>query len=249
MRTTAPTRALTRRAAQGRTLAFFLAAIGVLVLMIGIVLSVIVLVPPASPSRWIYDAVTLGLIGIGGVVLISAAFVLFRALTIKGDNVLAHVVADELGKYLSDDYVLIRNVDDREIGYVDAILVGPPGLLVFRILDNTGAYANEGARWLKLKRGTTEDWRPADIDATVEVVLDINKTREYFQKRLGELPVWGIICFTQSPQQVSLLAKEPVVPSAHLTTLHDTLRQNYLAKTDRMAPALVPQIVSLLVPQ
>lgn len=249
MRTSAPTRALTRRAAQGRTLAFFLAAVGVLVLMIGVVLSVIVLVPPASPSRWIYDLICLALIGMGLLVIGSAVFVLFQSFTIKGDNQLAQLVATELGKYLDDNFVLVRNVDDREIGYVDAILVGPPGLCVFRILDESGAYANEGANWLKLKRGTTEDWRPADIDATVEVVLDVNKTREYFQSRLGDLPTWGMICFIQPPSAVSLMAKEPVVPSTHLVTLHEALKQNYLAVPQRISPDFIPQIVSLLVPQ
>jgi len=89
---------------------------------------------------------------------------------------------------------------------------------------------------------------PANIDPTVEVVLDVNKTREFFKKRLGEIPTWGIICFTASPQRVSLMAKEPVVPSTHLVTLHDALSRNYLAVRERIAPELVPQIVSLLVP-
>lgn len=248
MRSTAPTRALTRRAAQQRTLAFFLGAIGLLLLMIGVVLSVIVLVPPASSSAWIYNAARVALIVVGTVVAIAGLFVFIRSLAIKPDNQLALQVANELGRHLDDSYTLVRNVDDKEIGYVDAILVGPSGLCVFRILDDRGTFANDGASWLRLRPGTTDDWVPASIDPTVEVVLDINKTREYFQKRLGEIPTWGIICFTHSPQEVSLMAKEPVVPSTHLVSLHDTLKKNYLAHRDRIAPELVPQIVSLLVP-
>ncbi|MGQ9907609.1 MAG: hypothetical protein ACUVS2_02120 [Candidatus Flexifilum sp.] len=248
MRSIAPTRALTRRAAQQRTLAFFLGATGLLLFMIGLVLSVIVLVPPASSSAWIYNAVRVLLMIVGAVVIGAGIVVFVRSLAIKPDNQLALQVAEELGRHLDDSYTLVRNVDDREIGYVDAILVGPAGLCVFRILDVRGTFANEGASWLRLRPGTADDWIPAGIDPTVEVVLDVNKTREFFQKRLGEIPTWGIICFTRSPQEVSIMAKDPVVPSTHLVTLYDALRQNYLALNDRIAPEWVPQIVSLLVP-
>ena len=78
---------------------------------------------------------------------------------------------------------------------------GPPGTLVFRILDNEGKFANESANWLRLKpNGETV---PAGINPTREAIDDIRKVREYLEKNhVVNMPVYGVVLFTKDEQRV-----------------------------------------------
>jgi hypothetical protein len=180
----------------------------------------------------------------GILIILVAIGMAIRALTWKKDNDFAIITGRFLEQYLNDRYTFIRNVSKREIGYVDAVLVGPPGVLVFRILNNRGVFANEGPNWLKQnKRG---EWLPAGINPTREAIADIRKMREYLAKqKLGEIPVYGIVVFIVEPPYTQLMAKEPTVPLTHLKSLNDNLQDNYLAK-DRIDLNAVNTIVRLL---
>ena len=158
-----------------------------------------------------------------------------RAFTWKTDNDLAMITGRSLAQYLDDRFVLIRNVSKRQIGYVDAVLVGPPGTLVFRILDAEGNFANEGANWLRIK--PNGESVPGGINPTREAIADIRKVREYLDKHhVVNTPVYGVVVFTKDEQRVRLSARDPVVPPSHLRTLVNNLRPNYLAK-DRIDQA------------
>jgi hypothetical protein len=180
----------------------------------------------------------------GVLIILVAVGLAIRALTWKKDNDLAVVTGRFLEQYLNDRYTFIRNISKREIGYVDAVLVGPPGVLVFRILNERGVFANEGPNWLKQnKKG---EWLPAGIDPTREAIADIRKTREFLAKhKLGEIPVYGVVVFIVEPPYAQLMAKEPTVPLTHLKSLNDNLQTNYLAK-DRIELNTVTAIVRLL---
>ena len=182
---------------------------------------------------------------VAGVALLVIAVVLaIRAFTWKTDNDLALITGKFLAQYLDDRFTLIRNVSKRQIGYVDAVLVGPPGVLVFRILDTEGTFANEGANWLR--RQPNGELVPARINPTREAVDDIRKVREYLEKKqIPNAPVYGVVVFTQPVQRVTLSAHDPVVPPSHLQSLVDNLRPNYLAK-DRIDAPEVVQIVRAL---
>ena len=70
------------------------------------------------------------------------------------------------------------------------MLVGPPGALVFRILDVEGVYANEKGNWLKQRQNN--EWVPARINPTAEDIVDINALREYLAARgLSEVNVYA----------------------------------------------------------
>ncbi len=244
MRNEAPSRSLVRRANQVKTLALLVGAVGVFVTAVGVFLSAIPLIYPADPA---YGAYVLFynfalLVGIG--MLVLAVALAIRAFTWKTDNDLALITGRFLAQYLDDRFDLIRNVSKRQIGYVDAVLVGPPGALVFRILDSEGNFVNEGADWLRIK--PNNDRLPAGINPSREAIADIKKVREFLEKRhLPNLPVYGVVVFTKPDGRVQLTARDPVVPPTTLQGLVVSLQPNYLAK-DRIDPATVAEMRRLL---
>jgi hypothetical protein len=246
MQNIAPLRSLTRRSNDLKTLALVVGAIGLFLAALGLLLRVINLSGFATntPQFGTYDFIR-NLMLFGGIlILLIAGGMLIRAFTWKTDNDLAKITGNVLGQQLDDRFTLIRNVSKRQIGYVDAILVGPPGVLVFRILDSTGVYANEGSNWLRQDAGG--GWKPASIRPTVECVADINKVREYLDMRgIPETPVYGVVVFTKEAPVTQLMAREPVVPITPLSALTLNLQPNYLAK-DRMDKPKVDAIVNVL---
>jgi hypothetical protein len=244
MRNVAPSRALARRTRQYLTLAFIIAAIGVFVAVAGLAMFVIQLAAPTSPNYRIYSLVRIAVLVIGVVIFFVALAISIRAMTLRTDNDLAMITGKFLSRYLDERYLFIRNINRRDIGYVDAVLIGPPGVLVFRILDNRGAFANEGANWLKQdERG---QWTTAGIDPTRECVQDIKRLREFLAKHgQADVPVFGVVCWTKEEPLVHLAAKEAVVPVSTLSALLTNLGSNYLAK-DRMDANKAGAVMRLL---
>src|SRR5215213_10541108 len=143
MRNEAPSRSLVRRANQVKTLALLVGAVAIFVGAVGILLAAIPLDNPASSTYPGYVLLYNLALLLGAALLVVAVALAIRAFTWKTDNDLAMITARFLAQYLDDRFTLIRNVSKREIGYVDAVLVGPPGTLVFRILDSEGDFVNE----------------------------------------------------------------------------------------------------------
>lgn len=246
MHNVAPSRALARRTRQLLTLAFVIAAVGTFVAVAGLALFVVPIVGPNSPSYGLFTAIRIGVLLIGILIFFVALGISVRALTVRKDNDLAQVVGRFLGNYLDDRYHFIRNVSKRDIGYVDAILVGPPGALVFRILDERGVYMNEGANWLKQDGGPNQ-WVQAKIDPTRECVQDVKKLREFLAARkLDAVPVYGVIVFVREQPQLHLVPREPVVPITTLRALLPNLSGNYLAKEQRVNAGQITAVVQLL---
>jgi hypothetical protein len=244
MHNVVPSRALARRSRQLLTLALVIASIGAFIAAIGFVLFVIPLVPEGSQIFGLYSFARGALIALG-VLLFGAAVVLaVRAATWKTDNDLAQQLAATLGAQLDARFTLIRNVSRRELGYLDAVLVGPPGALVFRLLDDKGIFANEGADWLvQNRRG---DWSPWKMSPTRQVVADIQKMRDFLAGfNLGDVPVYGVIVFMREAPEVQLMGKQPTVPLTPQSTLLANLRENYLAKDRIDAPRIAATVRTL----
>lgn len=244
MRNLAPSRSLTRRANQRKMIAFFIGAIGFFVLAIGLLLLLIPFAAPGSPSYTTYQLIDTLIILAGIALIVIAIVIAVRAFNYRKDNDLALATGNFLTQFLDDRFTFIRNINSRETGYIDAVLVGPPGVLVFYILDVTGAWANEGSDWLK--QDSAGQWLPAHVNPTFEAVADIRRMREYLTKReLSEVPVYGLIVFLTEPPALSVVAKNPVVPLTRLPSVVDTLRDNYFAK-DRIDAGRVNAIVDML---
>jgi hypothetical protein len=245
MHNVAPSRALARRTRQLLTIAFVIAALGTFIAVAGLALFVVPIVGPNSPSYGTFTMVRLGVVLFGIVIFFVALGFAVRAMTLRKDNDLAQTVGKFLTSYLDTRYHFIRNISKRGVGYIDAVLIGPPGVLVFRILDERGVYANEGANWLKQEGGPNR-WVKAKIDPTRECVEDVKKLREFLAlQKLETVPVYGVIVFVREQPQLQLLPREPVVPITTLRALLPSLNSNYLAK-ERMDAGRIGGVVQLL---
>lgn len=181
---------------------------------------------------------------VGGVValVVGLAFV-YRALTLQKDNPLAYAVGEGLGQFLDQRFTYLRNVSKRRVGYIDAVLVGPPGALVFRIVDYAGAWINERAEWINQTRDGK--LRPARTNPTREVVRDVVALRKFLARYgLENVPVYAIVVFT-SPN-VRLSADGPVVPICEISTLYQIMHRDYLTD-DRITPQMVQQAVDAII--
>ena len=174
-------------------------------------------------------------IGIAGIV---------RSMTLQKDNMLAYAVGEGLSQFLPDNrYTFLRNVSKRGVGYIDAVLVGPPGALVFRVIDAGGTWINERAEWrVKSKKGSL---KLAKLNPTREAVHDVVALRKFLTKHgLDRVPVYAIVVFT-SPN-VKLSAEGPVVPISEIPTLFQIMRRDYLTE-ERIAPPAVRATVDAII--
>lgn len=245
MQNVVPSQALSRRSRQWLIVAGALALVAALSLVIGVVLRFIPLVVPSNPSYPVYVAVHNLLLSGGGLLLLVAGGMAIRALTWKRDNPLALSTAQALAAFVDERFIFIRNVSKRAVGYVDAVLVGPPGVLVFRICDERGVFYNEGNKWMR--QHDQGHWKPLSWSPTDEVIADIRKVREYLIRHQVENPqVFGVVVFLGDPPATVVTVQNPTVPVAHLDELHDRLLGNYLALMDRHNAATVMRMAELL---
>lgn len=242
MHNVAPTRALARRQRQYVTTAFVLAAAGIFVLVVGLALFVIHLAAPGSQAEGVFDLIRALVLAFGGLLLVIAMALVVRAFTLKADNNLADVTGRFLTRYLDAHYHFIRNVSKRGLGYLDGVLIGPPGVLVFRILATRDMLANDGSNWLK--QNAKRQWVPAGINPTRQTAEDVQKMRSYLAAhRLADVPVYGVIVFATPGAQIT--TRDPVVPVTTLPSLVASLGDNYMAK-ERIDAARVTAVVRLL---
>ena len=244
MENVAPSGALARRSRQWLQFAFVLVTGGVFVGIIGIALFVIPLAVPANQVYGLYHFIrTLLLLG-GGIAALTGVGLAVRAYFTRIDNDLALRTGRHLGQYFDQRFWFVRNINKRDLGYIDAVLVGPPGVLVFRIVDLEGVYANEKGNWLKQSR--RGEWVPSRLNPTAEDIVDIKAMREYLeQHRVPEIPVYGVVVFTKETPLVEVVAKEPTVPVAHLSDIMQVLQDNYLSR-DRIPQPAIDRVVDLI---
>jgi len=210
--------------------------IGGLVLSAFSVLLLLVILPPSA------EIIGILLVLIGLIIVIAGIVLVVRGLTYRRDNEEAKQVGDILGRDLDQRFVYIRNVGKRNLGYIDALLIGPPGALVLRITNATGSFLNEGQDWLQQEAGGRS--LKLRHNFTREAITDVHALRDYLAaKGLDNVPVYGAVVFTE--QNVQIATRQPVVPVAKLDTLRTVLQMNYLAK-DRISQDVVKQAVDIV---
>ncbi|MBZ0279954.1 MAG: NERD domain-containing protein [Anaerolineae bacterium] len=243
----APVRALNRRSTQLLQIGFVVLAVGVFLAIVGLLLVSIPLIPTQHSLFVPYDLFFKFVFFLGLIVVVAGIALAFRAVTRRKENDLALLTGEIMGQsgYFDGRYSFIRNINRPGLGYIDAVLVGPPGALVFRIVDNVGVFANEGGNWLK--QNANGEWIPFQINPTKEAVDDIQALRQYLvREKLNEIPVFGIIVFTAEIHDSSVAEKDPVVPISHLSDLVQILGQQYLVKQDRIPQQVVTELRRLL---
>ncbi len=89
-------------------------------------------------------------------------------------------IARRLGAILDDQFYLLRNVTlPKQRGDIDAILIGPPGILALEIKDKTGVYRVDGRDWLYLSHGR---WRSSQSNPMRQAQANARRTEEFLAK-------------------------------------------------------------------
>ena len=244
MQNIAPSRVIARRTRRLLEIALVLVSGGIFLGILGLALYVVPFTT-ISETEQVFDIARAVLLLLGVFTAIAGMGVALRAVTTKTENTLAYETGQTLGRYLGESYTFIRNINRRRLGYIDAVLVGPPGVLVLRIVGLEGKFLNEGGNWMRAN--AQGEWRPLWlINPTQEAVEDVRSMRRYLERHnLGDVPVFASVVFTRDESVARLSLQNPVVPATNLPLLHQTLQQNYLAK-NRIDKAKADAVVKLL---
>ncbi len=245
MQNVVPAGALTRRS---RTLLYFavvVLAFGAVGVASGLFLHAVNFVVRANPAFPTYDLLRKGLIVVGALLLLVALGMTVRALTWKRDNPHAAALGDVFAAFLDQRYIYLRNVSRPKIGYIDAVLVGPAGVLVCRVCSNTGTFYNEGKGWMR--RVGDSDWRTLRWSPTQEALDDMQRLEAFLQaKGVEVVPMFGVVVFTEPHPKAIVTTTNPALPVAQFEDLETKLTLNYLAKRDRLPQATVNAIAEWL---
>jgi hypothetical protein len=245
MQNIVPSQALSRRSRNLLYGAVAVLLLGIVGVAIGAFLAGIPLVVPSNPNYETYRTGYTVSFVVGVVLCVLAGIMALRAVTWRQDNTLAISTGEAFAQFLDKRYVFIRNVSKRSIGYVDAVLVGTPGVLVCRICEKEGVFYNEANKWMTQKdKGAwaTTAWSPTD-----EAIADIKKVRDFLStKGHANMPVFGAVIFTHQPPHTVVTTANPTVPVAQIHELQEKLSDNYFAKQDRLDITTVTQLAKLI---
>ncbi|MBN1967488.1 MAG: NERD domain-containing protein [Anaerolineae bacterium] len=238
MHNISPARAMVRRARQYLTTGAVLALVGVL----GLALLVLLVVIPFSRAAW-YGGFQVILGGIGVVLLLMGGGLMVRGVLYPTDNPRAQQMAAVLARSLDYRYTFIRSLNRRGLGYVDAVLVGPNGALVFYFFHQPGQFICERNLWFVHERGQAQP-KLSRLNPTHQVVKDVGALRRYFGERgLEQIPVYAVVVLTNP--RTAITVTQPVVPVAQLNDVPTVLRDTYLAE-DRIDAGMVKAVVQVL---
>ena len=213
---------------------------GMLLILAGLVVlafSLLLHVVPISLAAW-YEALKNGTLILGGLLALVGGIQLLRGVRFPRDNPHALAMAGYLERFLDYRYTFVRNIGRRELGYVDAVLVGPNGVLVFYFFRKKGAFFSERNAWMER---SGQALNPMRENPTHEAVKDVNALRAFLQARgLGDVPVYAVIVVADPRTAVTV--QQPVIPVAHMHNVQMALYDNYLA-AERVRPDRVAGVV------
>jgi len=244
MQNVAPTHRLSRRSREFLIAAAVAFLLGAALAVAGISLHVVSLVIPFNRGFAFYDLTRKAMLSGGfGLAFVSILMAL-RAVTWKTDNALAWELGERLAQSLDRQFVFIRNISRRSLGYIDAALVSKHGVLVLRISRRKGQFLNHGGDWLRRRRKGT--WQRLRWNPTRDVVADAMKVKAYLQDyQLTAVPVFAAVVFTRDAPDLTFRLQEPAVPVVHAAALISGLQDNYFAQ-ERIDAATVQRVVNLL---
>ena len=245
MRQEVPARALARRSQIVLSIGIVVVLLGILMITVHGFMRTVPFVIPSSDFYGIYTSVTTLLLWLGGGVIVVGVLAILRASTWKRDNPVAEQIGTELEQFLDTRYIYIRNVSKFRIGYVDAVLVGPPGVLAFRVVKREGVFFNEGVDWMQqLEKG---NWKVLNWSPTKDCVADVRKLRTFFEKRgMVDVPVFAVVTFTDDAPATIVTTEKPVVPVLQPNELAFGLDNTYFSKKDRIDQLTANKIAKLL---
>ncbi len=244
MQHVAPTRRLNRRSRDALLAAAVLFLLGAALLVAGISLHVVNLAVPSNSAFALYDLARKSMLPAGALLCCAAMLLALRAASWRTDNALAWELGERLATQLDEQFVFIRNISQRGIGYIDAALVSRHGVLLLRITRRRGEYANAGGDWLR--RGRGGKWRALRWNPTREVVASALRVKSTLKARgLATVPIFVAVVFLREEPEARIRLQKPAVPVLHASAVVPGLRNSYFA-AQRLDARTTQQAVDLL---
>lgn len=240
-----PARALTRRAVNQLLMAASLGLLGLLLAIVGAFLYLVPLAVPDNPSFPAYDALrqallALATLGFGLGVLISG-----RAIFRRPPRPAAALVSQALAQHLDARYTTIRHLSHVAYGALDAVLIGPPGLLVLRTLTREGIFFNQGGKWMQQRDQGA--WRALNWSPSEAAQRDVRRLQAYLtRKGHPHVPINAAVIFTGQRPTTTITREHPAVPVLQTQDLPEALRRVYLDREARLSSAQARAIIALL---
>jgi hypothetical protein len=156
-----------------------------------------------------------------------------------GERKLVQTLADEL----DDAYTLFRGVLlPRATDAIDAVLVGPFGVLVVTIYEYKGTYACDGDEWF-YSPDNGQSWQLSTENPVKQVLYDHIQLKAYLDREgLRGVPFEKAVVFPNSKTQVV-----PQQPAARLFRLRELqLYAQRLTGQAYLTPTQVDDIVAVL---
>ena len=153
-------------------------------------------------------------------------------------------VAQSLAGALDDAYALFRSVRlPRAEEPIDAVLVGPSGVLVMTIYEYVGTYACDGDDWFH-SPDSGQSWQPSVENPVKQVLYDHIQLKAHLaQENLRDVPFEQAVVFPNAKTHVN--SRNPAVRLLWLKELPAYARE--LTGQSFLAPAQVNDVVAALV--
>lgn len=121
-----------------------------------------------------------------------------------GEDFLAETLADQFG----DEYTLLRNYTPPAPwaigGDIDAVLLGPRGVIVFEVKAWTGEYLATGHDWF-WRPGSHGRWEPARRNPSSQALHNVERIKRTLQRAgLRHVQVRGVVAVASPHMRVYL---------------------------------------------
>ena len=132
----------------------------------------------------------------------------------SGEAGLARVLGDGLG----DEYILYRNLRPGVGGDLDAVLLGPAGLVLLEIKTYRGAFVLFGDRWYRAASPDGGDLTPWRGSPTLQARRNADRLARWLARRdLAATPLYPLVVLTSGHvREVRTRPRVPVVPLQQL---------------------------------
>ncbi|MCY4008591.1 MAG: response regulator [Anaerolineaceae bacterium] len=200
---------------------------GSFVLLVGLALSVIPLIGREGSFAELYHILQQALILAGLLSAVCGLWFLLRAnQRRKTDDLLAQEVFQTLARNLDARFSFISSSQIRSVCGIDALMIGPPGLLIFKFLHLNGQLYQERGHWLTQNR--KGELIPLKNNPTQELLSDMNHIQQRLDGQgLSDFPIFGAILSLNDSDQLQYHANEEIFPLVFAPSLNERLKQSY----------------------
>ncbi|MBN1285857.1 MAG: NERD domain-containing protein [Anaerolineae bacterium] len=229
-----------RLAVRRKVSGFFLTLSGVLLMLIGLVIAVLNVFGGGA----VQNLLVVGAIILGAVLVVVGAVNFVRGMRTPTTDPLGARLAQTLVSVLDSRHLLLRDhsMQANLVVKPDAVVVGPGGVMVLKLINEPGIFRCENETWLKRIAG--RDFQSWKRSPTREIIQELDVMREYLAShQLQNVPIDAFIVFTYPAAEISVRA--PAIAVTTLDYLPGELRHGYLL-SDRIDMDLLRQTRRLL---